>query len=130
MLSLPTAKVLLFIALNLTPHASKIYATGGSGGYVFNGTSAGWSVESKGFPSSDFTRDPTQSTSLNGNPPESAVPHYLGAITRHDWSHNTAMIFDNGDRVEKHGDYGFYIINAGGANEQVFTFFFWGGSKS
>jgi hypothetical protein len=34
------------------------------------------------------------------------------------------MVFDNGNRVEKRGDHAFYIINAGGANEKVFTIFF------
>ena len=34
------------------------------------------------------------------------------------------MVFDNGDRVEKHGDHAFYIINAGAANEKVFTILF------
>ena len=40
------------------------------------------------------------------------------------WKDNSAMVFDNGDRVEKRGDHAFYIINAGGANEKIFTILF------
>ena len=40
------------------------------------------------------------------------------------------MVFDNGDRVEKRGDHAFYIINAGGENEKVFTILFSNYDKS
>ena len=125
MLVLPTAKILLFIAMNVGPHhAPTVYATGHSESYVWTSTSTGWTVEAKGFPSSDFTRDPARTVAFTGNPSEDAVPGYLRAVARHDWSHNSAMIFGNGNRVEKNGDHAFYIINAGGANEKVFTFLF------
>ena len=125
MIVLPTAKILLFIALNLGPHnAPLIYATSNSESYVWTPTTTGWTVEGKGFPASDFTRDPSTTVSFTGNPPEDSIPAYLRAISHHKWSHNSAMVFDNGDRVEKHGDHAFYIINAGGANEKVFTILF------
>jgi hypothetical protein len=125
MIALPTAKVLLFIALNLGPrHAPVIYATSNSESYVWTSTPTGWMVEGKGFPASDFTRDPSRSIALAGNPPTNSIPAYLRTISKHDWSHNSAMVFDNGDRVEKHGDHAFYIINAGGENEKVFTLLF------
>jgi hypothetical protein len=125
MIVLPTAKILLFIALNLGPqHAPVIYATSNSESYVWTPTETGWTVEGKGFPASDFTRDPSRSITLEGNPSQDSIPGYLRAISRHNWKHNSAMVFDNGDRVEKHGDHAFYIINAGGANEKVFTILF------
>jgi hypothetical protein len=125
MLALQTAKVLLFIALNVGPsHAPVVYATSQSQGYVWTPTTTGWNLVAKGFPASDFTRDPSKGMTFAGNPPVQSVPPYLRAISQHDWKHNTAMVFDNGDRVEKHGDHAFYIINAGGANEQDFTIFF------
>jgi hypothetical protein len=125
MLALPTAKILLFIALNVGPHnAPVIYATSNSEGYVWTSNDTGWTVEAQGFPASDFTRDPSRSMDFTGNPTQDCAPTYLRAISRHDWSHNSAMVFDNGDRVEKCGDHAFYIINAGGANEKVFTFLF------
>lgn len=124
MIVLPAAKVLLFIALNLGPqNPPVIYATSNSESYVWTSTDNGWTVEGKGFPASDCTRDPSKSVTFTGTPQDS-VPAYLRAISRHNWSHNSAMVFDNGNRVEKHGDHAFYIINAGGANEKVFTILF------
>ena len=124
MIVLPTAKVLLFIALNLGPqNAPIIYATSNSESYVWTPTSTGWEVEAKGFPASDFTRDPSQSASFTGTQPDS-IPAYLRVISRHHWVNNSAMVFDNGDRVEKRGNHAFYIVNAGGANEKIFTILF------
>jgi hypothetical protein len=125
MLVLPTAKVLLFIALNLGPHNPPvIYATSNSENYVWTSSDSGWTLEAKGFPASDFSRDPSKSVTFTGTQPENSVPPYLRAISRHNWGRNSVMVFDNGNRVEKHGDHAFYIINAGGANEKVFTILF------
>ena len=125
MLVLPTAKVLLFIALNVGPqNPSTIYATSQSESYLCTATATGWTVKGKGFPASDFTRDPSKSVMLDGNPSASSVPDYLRAISKYHWKNNSIMVFDNGDRVEKHGDHAFYIINAGGANEKIFTILF------
>ncbi len=121
---LPTAKVLLFIALNLGPqNAPMIYATSNSESYVWTPTEKGdgWNVVAKGFPSSDCTRDPDKTASFSGNPTVNNVPPYLRVITHRKWRNNSMMVFDNGDRIEKHGDHAFYIINAGGANEKIFT---------
>ena len=122
---LPTAKILLFIALNVGPHnPPMIYATSNSESYVWTTTQTGWTVEGLGFPASDFTRDPSRSMAFTGNPPQDSIPSYLRAISGHNWKHNSAMVFDNGNRVEKHGDHAFYILNAGGANEKIFTILF------
>lgn len=124
MLALPTAKVLLFIALHLGPsHAQEIYATSNSESYVITPsvTGGGWVIEGKGFPTSDFTRDPTKFATLDRDPSLSSIPDYLRPVASHDWRHDSAMVFDNGDRVEKHGNHAFFIINAGGANEKDFT---------
>lgn len=125
MLALPTAKILLFIALNVGPHQpSTVFATSLSENYVCTATPTGWNVEELGFPASDFNRNPATSTDLSGTPGTSSVPKFLRAVAHHNWSHDSALVFDNGDRVEKHGDHAFYIINAGGANEKVFTILF------
>jgi hypothetical protein len=125
MLALPTAKILLFIAMNLGPHqAPVIYATSNSESYVWTSTPTGWAVEGKGFPASDFTRNPSRSLMFKGNPPRNSIPPYLRVISRQDWSRNAAMVFDNGDRVEKCGNHAFYIIDAGGSDEKVFTILF------
>ena len=125
MLVLPTAKILLYIALNLGPqNPPEIYATSNSESYLLTSTASGWTIEGKGFPASDFTRDPSKCVTLAGNPPASSIPPYLRAVSKYHWQNNSILVFDNGDRVEKHGDHAFYIINAGGANEKVFTILF------
>ena len=130
MLVLPTAKVLLYIALQLGPaHPQVVYATSNSESYVWEytgsdtkGSWTGWTVEGKGFPASDFTRDPSKTMTFDGRrPPVDAVPGYLRVISRYSWKKDTAYVFDNGDRIEKHGHHAFFILNAGGANEKVFT---------
>jgi hypothetical protein len=131
MLFLPTAKILLFIALNVGPQDPQcVYATSNSEGYVWTTSKTGWSVEGKGFPSSDFTRDPSKDESFTGNPDTDGVPRYLRVISKYKWHDKSCMVFDNGNRVEKHGDHAFYIINAGAANEKIFTIMFPAGDKS
>jgi hypothetical protein len=127
MLVLPTAKVLLYIALQLGPsHPQTIYATSNSESYVwtFNQSDNGgsWTLLGKGFPTSDFTRDPDQTMTFAGSAaPVDTVPDYIRSISRYSWTHNNAIVFDNGTRIEKHGDHAFLILNAGGANEKDFT---------
>jgi hypothetical protein len=131
MLVLPTAKVLLYIALHLGPsHPQVVYATSNSESYVWELTEpagsksgwTGWTLEAKGFPASDFTRDPLKMQTFDGaRPPVDSVPGYVRAISHFSWKRDSAFVFDNGDRIEKHGDHAFYILNAGGANEKVFT---------
>jgi hypothetical protein len=131
MLVLPTAKILLYIALNLGPqNPQMVYATSNSESYVWTTTATGWSVQAKGFPASDFTRDPSKHQDFSGGPDRYSVPAYLRVISRYKWNNNSVMVFNNGNRVEKRGDHAFYIINAGGPNEKVFTILFPTGEKS
>jgi hypothetical protein len=125
MLVLPTAKILLFIALNVGPqNPQTIYATSNSESYVWTTTNIGWTVEGKGFPAADFTRDPCKGENFTGSPGSDTVPAYLHAISKYKWHDNSCMVFDNGNRVERRGDHAFFIINAGGPNEKVFTIVF------
>ncbi len=131
MLVLPTAKILLFIALNVGPqNAPQIYATSNSESYVWTSTATGWNLEAKGFPASDCTRDPNRYVTFSGNPAGDALPPFIHSIAHHHWRNNYAMVFDNGDRVEKSGDHAYYIVNAGAANEKIFTIFFSAPAKS
>jgi hypothetical protein len=117
-----TAKILLFIALNVGPHdAQTVFATAGGENYVWTETTTGWTCAQLGFPSSDFTRNPTVTADFGSNPLEKSVPAFLQPVAHHNWRHNSAMVFDNGDRVEKNGDHAFFIVNAGGPNEKDFT---------
>jgi hypothetical protein len=125
MLVLPTAKTLFFIATHLGfGHAPMIYATSPSESYVWTATPTGYTLLAKGFPSSDFTTDPDQTLEFKGTPPTDGVPPEIHVITNYGWKRDSAYVFDNGDRIEKSGDHAFYILNAGGANEKVFTILF------
>ncbi len=133
MLVLPTAKVLLYIALHLGPaHPAMVYATSNSESYTWQTTSVstdhglqtGWALEGKGFPASDFTRDPDQFLTFPGDMPTDSIPAAIREIAKYSWTKDNAYVFDNGDRIEKHGDHAFYILNAGGANEKVYTIVF------
>ena len=85
MIVLPTAKILLFIAFNLGPHQCvgpftprAIRKT-----TCLDATQTGWTVEAKGFPASDFTRDPSHKRDLAGNQDlRESVPTYLRAISQ------------------------------------------------
>lgn len=124
MTHIATAKILLFIALNVGPHnASTIFATSNSEAYTLTADAGRWDVEAPSFPASDFTRDEGIDVTLPSAPTAAEVPANLRDIAHHDWSLGP-VICANGDRVERHGNHIFYIINAGGANEKVYTILF------
>jgi len=121
MISLPAAKVLFFIALTLGPsNPHKILVTSNSETYVWSHSKEGWMFDAKGFPASDFTRESDQCFAVSPTSSDD-IKDSLKIIAKHDWSHDSVMIFENGDRVEKNDDTGFYIVNAGGANQKVYT---------
>jgi hypothetical protein len=122
MISLPAAKTLFFIALALNPgHPQKVLATSNSETYIWSHTAKGWSFEARGFPASDFTRESDQHMDAVPVPSSSDVEGPIKNVGRHDWDHNSVMIFENGDRVEKYKGTGFWIVNAGGANQKIYT---------
>ena len=121
MISLPVAKTLFFIALTLNPSTpQKILVTSNSETYIWTHTVKGWSLEARGFPASDFSREPNQ-TEMVTPPSSNDVESPLKDIAHHDWNHDSVMIFENGDRVEKYKDAEFLIVNAGGANQKTYT---------
>jgi hypothetical protein len=122
MISIPAAKTLFFIALTLNPsHPQKIFVTSNSETYIWTHTVKGWSFEARGFPASDFSREPNQSEEVVTPPMADDLEGPLKNVRHHDWSHDSVMIFDNGDRVEKYKDAEFLILNAGGANQKTYT---------
>ena len=126
MMVLSTANILLFIALNLGPqHPSQIFATSLSENYVWTAEQhGGWHLTSLGFPASDTERNPEQSCTVDQSPDRHAIPAYMRDLGKYNWDHDGIVVFDNGDRIEKRGKYGFYIINAGAANQKTFTILF------
>jgi len=122
MITVTTAKVLLFIGLTLGPaHPASVFCTSNSESYNWTPTPSGWHLTGLGFPPGDFTRDPSKSDNFSGSPTKDDVPSNVAEITNHDWSHDTVVVLSDGSRVEKKGDYAFYIVNAGGPNEKDFT---------
>lgn len=122
MISIPAAKLLLFVALTIGPsNPQKIAVTSNSENYYWVHEKTGWAFRAQGFPSSDFTREPERTISPMEPRKSDDLKGPEKDITHHDWSHDTVMVFDNGDRVEKYKETGFYIVNAGGANQKVYT---------
>jgi hypothetical protein len=122
MISLPAAKTLFFIALTLNANnPQKIFVTSNSETYIWVHTTKGWSFEARGFPASDFTREPDYTEDTMTPPTTDDIKGPLKAISHHNWNRDTVMIFDNGERVEKDKDAGFLIVNAGGANQKTYT---------
>ncbi len=126
MMVFSTANILLYIALTLGPQSpSQVYATSPSENYVWTAEpKGGWNLEALAFPTSDFTRNPEQCCAVDRSPDERSVPAYLRHLDRYNWKHDGVVVFDNGDRVEKRGKYGFYIVNAGCPNQKTFTILF------
>jgi len=121
MISLPAAKTVFFIALALAPsNPQKIHVTSNSENYVFTHTDHGWVCDALGFPSSDWTREGDQVLEASNDPRDVPAPLQI-AVSQHKWDHDSVVILENGDRIEKNEDYGLYIVNAGGANQKVYT---------
>jgi hypothetical protein len=122
MITATTAKILLFIGLTLGPaNPASVFCTSHNETYNWTTMPSGWHLTKLGFPPGDFTRDHSKSTSFAGSPAKDDVPAYITEITSHDWSHDSIVVLSDGSRVEKKGDYAFYIVNAGGPNEKDFT---------
>ena len=125
MITATTAKVLLFIALTLGPaNPTTVFCTSHNESYTWTPQPYGWNLTALGFPASDFSRDPAKTAMFSGSPHKGDVPPYIREIADHNWNHDSVVVLSNGDRVEKKGDHAFYIINAGGPNEKIFTILF------
>ena len=121
MISIPAAKTLFFIALTLNANPQKILVTSNSETYIWTHSTKGWSFVARGFPASDFTREPDYEEQTVTPPTTDDIKGPIKAISQHDWNHDTVMIFENGERVEKDKGTGFLIVNAGGANQKTYT---------
>jgi hypothetical protein len=116
MTSLPTAKILFFIAMSLNPHphgAHTVFATSNSDNYVWTGDGQTWALKTKGLPTEEWVEHNGHQFALSGDDTR--------AIARHNWSHDSALDLTNGNRIEKQGNAGFYIINPGAPNQKTFT---------
>ena len=117
MLSLSTAQLLFVVALALAPHnAQTIYATSSTNNYFWTETTHGWTLKTKGLPSTCWSDGGTQ--------PAPQRDADMRTVQQHHWSRERQLFLDNGNRVEEQGDAVFYTIEPGEANQQVFTIFY------
>jgi hypothetical protein len=117
MTSLPTAKMLLFIALALNPGAPPhdIFITSPSENYKLYSGDRGWTIESKGSPGEAWN---TCAERVQDPNPGDAD---MRSVVRNSWLTDSFVQLPNGNRVEKQGDAGFYIVNPGCPNQTVYT---------
>ena len=125
MISLSTAKLLLFVALCLGPkygdNNHTIEIVNRNSYIVWTQNSTGWTISQKGLSSDDWPQGTTVSTQELNEFSKQTGP-IASDVSSHNWSGKDSILhLQNGDVVEKHGDKAFYTINAGSYNQQVFT---------
>ena len=116
MTSLATAKILFFIGLTLAPQRPHlIFATSNSDNYVWTaGSAEGWSLRTKGLPTSDWHFRGWQQ---EGAPDDRDAR----AISRCQWHDGTLLDLPDGNQVKWQGDNAFFIVDPGAANQKVYT---------
>jgi hypothetical protein len=121
MFSVATLKLLLLVALSLgSPDASTIQITSGNTNYICTHKVHGWTLVETGDPTPDLPDKLLLGTpNLKNCGPDNAA--ILRVLMHHDWSHDSVLLLDNGDRVEKRGTTIFYTFRPGAANEKVYT---------
>jgi hypothetical protein len=125
MISLNFAKLLLFISLCLGPHYGAMDRTveiSNKNAYcVWTHDSDGWALTQLGTVVNHW---PANGSNITENdlkqigPTNHNIAHQIAA---HDWKHDSALYFDNGDVLEKQGNKIFYTLNAGAPNQQIFS---------
>jgi hypothetical protein len=125
MISLSTAKLLLFIALLIGPKLGNsdhtIEIVNKSSYCVWTQDGSGWALTQLGQPINHWPLNGTNS-SLDVQQLHNTDFVLAKEISRHNWNAEYAILnMPNGDIVEKQHNKIFYTINAGAANEQIYT---------
>jgi len=128
MISLSTAKFLLFIALCLGPKYGDtnhtIEITTKTAYIVWTQDADGWTVMQKGQAVEDWPGTGTTVSTKELNEFNRKYSGMVRAISQHDWKdgHHSTLYFESGDIVQKQGvNRVFYTVNAGGYNQQIYT---------
>ena len=125
MISLPTAKLLLFVALCLGPKYTDsnhtVLITSTPDNCIWTQEPHGWNLAEKHLPTPGWTATGLDVSTSDLNDFGAKNRPLVHAILHHDWSHDSILVLANGDREEKQGTKVFYIVNAGAANEKVYT---------
>ncbi len=121
MISLPTAKILLFIALSLGPKDTvhEVWISSKTDNCVWTQKAYGWNLEEKGTPTHSWPAGGVKVPTTEISKLAEESPTNATAIAHHDWSAEPILFLDNGDRVEKRGTKIFYTSNSGSANEKI-----------
>jgi hypothetical protein len=121
MISVTTAKLLLLVALCLGPKGTLSYmVTANDENCVWTQEAHGWNLVEKGRPTTGWPANGVDYSTqdLNAVDPENRAT--VRSIRQHDWSKDSVLFLDNGDRVEKHGTKVFYTARPGAASQQVY----------
>ena len=122
MISLSTAKLFLFIALLLGPKGGDTIEIVNDKSYcVWEQESNNWKLTELGqtSPKSPFTG--TTVTPIYLQKAANKDFQLAHEISSHNWAKDSVLNLPNGDVVEKQGTKIFYTVNAGGANQQIYT---------
>jgi len=123
MISLTTAKLLLFIALCLGPKdiTHSILITSNSGNLVWTQGSHGWNLDEKTISTHDWPANGLDIGTPDLNTFSPGTRPTMRAIAHHNWNRRPVLYLDNGDRVEKHGTKVFYTVRPGNPTQKVYT---------
>jgi hypothetical protein len=118
-----TAKLLLFVALTLGPKemTSSIMITTNSVSYTWVHGPADWYLTENDMPTHNW---PANGLDISAGDLVDIGKENIQSvrnIAHHDWSRDSVLFLDNGDRVEKRGNKVFYTARPGEANQRVYT---------
>ncbi len=118
-----TAKLLLFVALTLGPKGSmhEILITSPNLSYVWTQDANGWNLVEKAIPTHDWPADGLDMSAAELADIGKDNIQSVRNIAHHDWTNDSVLILDNGDRVEKHGTKVFYTFRSGDYNKKTYT---------
>lgn len=118
-----TAKLLLFVALTLGPKemTQSIQITSNSVNYQWIQGAGDWTLIATDHPSHDWPANGLDLSTKDLMDIGKENIQSVRNIAHHDWSRDSVLILDNGDRVEKHGNKVFYTSRPGEPNQQVYT---------
>ena len=122
MLSISTAKLLLFIAVLLGPKGGDTIEIVNHNSYcVWTQESSNWTLSDLGSPTVQWSENGATISAADLKGANNGDFRSAREITAHNWNADSVLYLTNGDKVERQGTKIFYTINPGGANQQIYT---------
>ena len=122
MISLSTAKLLLFIAVLLGPKGGDTIQITNQNAYcVWTQESSNWTLTDLGAMNAHWPENGTNISAADLRQTHNGDFKIAREITAHNWTRDSVLYLANGDKVEKQGNKIFYTTNPGGANQQIYT---------